>query len=163
MKLSKILKNRKAMTPVMIGVIIAASVLAVFFVVMAATVPLMRSEVQMHVFDATIKGNDTWAKSLKFLIVCDNDGGVLDKVEIYKGGTLWGDRNLNIEFTKSETKFLGIDTFNPSSAAQAALEVNATDLLFLEDVTYTLRIYYSNLDGVQQPTIDYSFVYEKPD
>ena len=162
MKLNKILKNRKAMTPIMIGIIVAASVLAIFFVVMAATVPLMKSEVQMEVFTSTIKGNDTWAKSLKFLIVCDYDDGVLDKLEIYKGGLIWGYENVDVLFTKSETKHLGISAFAASSAAISAGEVNATDLMFIEGATYTLRIFYSNMDGVQQPTRDFVFTYTVP-
>jgi hypothetical protein len=163
MKLSKILKRRKAMTPVMIGIIVAASVLAIFFIVMAATIPLMRSEVHMEVFEETIRGNDTWAKSLNFLIVCDYDGGVLDKVEIYKGGEKWGERNLDLAFNKSETRFVGVSTFAPTTAAQLAGEVNATDLMFMDGVAYVLRIYYSNLDGVQQPTEDFAFTYVLPD
>ncbi len=60
------------MTPLMIGLIVAASVVVVFFIVMAAVIPSMSHDLSMQIKDRSIKANSTLNDlSLKFNVMCD--------------------------------------------------------------------------------------------
>lgn len=165
MKLGKILKKRKAMTPLMIGIIVAASVIAVIFIILAATVPIMSKEVHMGAVPTSIRGNSTNGEKLIFYVVCDYDDGILIKVGIEKNGVLYGEANVNLAFEKSEQRNIEIDLFDATSAAQTAGEYNATNnaLVFQQSEQYTLILTFTNLDNIVQPSSAFDFTFKLPD
>ncbi|NHK31707.1 MAG: hypothetical protein FK730_10170 [Asgard group archaeon] len=165
MKLGKILKNRKAMTPLMIGIIVAASVIAVLFIIMAATIPLMNKDVHIGVIPVSIRGNSTNGEKLIFFIVCDYDDGYLVKLEIEKNGQLYGDIELNMLLEKEEQRNMQIDAFDATTAAQLAGEYNATNnaLVFQQNADYTLIVHYTNINGDLQQTDSFEFTFKLPD
>ncbi|HUT80906.1 MAG TPA: hypothetical protein VMZ29_06865 [Candidatus Bathyarchaeia archaeon] len=163
MNIKKILKNRKAMTPLMIGIIVAASLLAVVFIVLAATVPYMNKEVSMSVQVSSIRGNVT-REQLKFRIICDYDDGFLTDVEIYNDQNVkYGARNdLDMNFTARTQQYIGFKYFEPNFGVTPPGDVNATSnhLLFVVNNVYTLRIYYANTDGIAISHADFQFTYK---
>ncbi len=168
MKLSKIVKNRKAITPLMIGLIVAASVLAVFVVVMAATIPLYARDLDMSIKTGSIRGNSTHLTQLSFRIICDYDVGILDKVEILKdeGQPVLTNVAYNNESSRSFFK-----------SQEITVSYNFTiDPLYVDDILppegsdggyfvfgryfeYVLRIHFENEDGTVSGTKDYTFTY----
>ena len=165
MKLGKILKKRKAMTPLMIGIIVAASVIAVLFIVLAATIPVMHKEVHMGAVPSSIRGNSTNGEKLIFYLVCDYDDGILVKVEIEKNGVLYGEADLNMAFEKNDYENIEIAKFEATAAAVAAGEYNLTSnaLVLQQDDQYTLILTFTNLDHVVQPTDSFLFTFKLPD
>jgi hypothetical protein len=167
MKLSKIIKNKKAITPLMIGIIVAASVLAVFVVVMAATIPLYTRDLEMSVKANSIRGNSTDLTQLNFRIICDYDVGILTDVEILKDEgepllTYVAHYNgSNMEFFKSQelpmslnfTKELGYNALPPEGT-------DGGYFIFGRYFEYVLRITYENEDGSISATKDYDFTYD---
>ncbi|MBN1329008.1 MAG: hypothetical protein JXA54_06000 [Candidatus Heimdallarchaeota archaeon] len=162
MNIKKILKNRKAMTPLMIGIIVAASLLAVIFIVLATTIPYVHNDVSMSVQLSSIRGNVT-CEQLKFRIIVDYDDGYLTDVEIFNDQNVkYGKRNdLGMNFTARTQKYIGFRYFEPIFGIPSE-NVNATSnhLLFIVGNTYTLRIYYANMDGIAISFADFQFVYK---
>lgn len=170
MKLSKIIKNRKAMTPLMIGIIVAASVLAVFFIVMTATIPLYGRDLNMTIKNNTIRGNITSDIQLSFRIICDYDIGILKKVEIYRDSIVYGDMALlayrngtdyEMTFTKSQEITVTYNfTVNPLFPPLPP-EANVGGLFkFGQFLEYTLRIHYENEDRSVIGEKDFIFVFD---
>ncbi|NHJ33020.1 MAG: hypothetical protein FK732_09160 [Asgard group archaeon] len=170
MKLSSIIKNRKAMTPLMIGIIVAASVLAVFFIVMAATIPLFGRDLNMTLAENSIHGNITDNVHLSFKIICDYEAGSLTKVEIYRNVTMFGDFTLVAYNNDSEISFLKnqghVVTYNftvdvlytplpPEGETAEGL------LIFGLHIQYTLRIYYENDSGTIDEYKDFVFTFQE--
>jgi hypothetical protein len=164
MMIKKIIKNRKAMTPLMIGIIVAASVLAAFFIIMAATIPLMQKDTEMVVYTESIKGNDTESLTLKFQVISDYNYGTLDSVEVFRkigdDLVLYGDRSIGVDFNKSQVQLIGVAHLAPTQAAQDAGETNGTSLQFVTDGQYYLRLYFTSAKGLEKQSQDYVFTYQ---
>ncbi|MHA1213526.1 MAG: hypothetical protein ACTSSH_13840 [Candidatus Heimdallarchaeota archaeon] len=164
MNLKRILKRRKALTPLMIGIIVAASVVAVLFIVLAATVPYINHNVAMSVQLISIRGNNT-DEELIFRVNCDYDNGTLTKIEIYKNNELYGEKlDFNVEFGPRGTKYLGVKGFDAKTGTVPPAQVNATTdhLIFVHDDVYTIRIYFENLDGSYQAYSEMEFAFNSP-
>lgn len=169
MKLSKIIKNRKAMTPLMIGIIVAASVLAVFFIVMAATIPLYGRDLDMTIKANTIRGNETDYIQLSFRIINDYEVGILKKVEIYRDSIVYGDNALlayrndtsyELTFYKSQEKTVSYNFTVNSLFPPLPPEANVGGLFkFAPFLEYTLRIYFENEDGSIVGQKDFTFTF----
>jgi hypothetical protein len=168
MKLSSIIKNRKAMTPLMIGIIIAASVLAVFFVVMTATIPLYGRELDMTVKENTFRGNVTSNIQLSFRIICDYDIGILKKVMIFKDT---GQPALTPVAANNETPLTFHKSQEITITYNFTVDVLYTPLppegenpdglfIFARSFEYTLRIYFENPTGSVTGFKDYLFVFD---
>ena len=168
MKLSSILKNRKAMTPLMIGIIVAASVLAVFFVVMAATIPFYRQELDMSIKDGSIKGNITDNIYLSFRIICDYDVGILKEVVIFKDTgqpvltPVAANNETPITFYKSQEMTVTYNFTLDILYSPFPPEGENPDGLFIfgRYLEYTLRIIYEDQIGSVTGFKDYLFVYD---
>ena len=169
MKISSIIKNRKAMTPLMIGIIVAASVLAVFFIVMVATIPLYGQDLNMTVKDNTIRGNITDNIHLSFRIICDYEEGILKEVVIFKDT---GQPALTPVASNNETPL----TFHKSQEIivtyNFSVDVLYTPLppegespdglfIFARFFEYTLRIYFEDPTGSVTGFKDYLFVFDR--
>ena len=85
----------------MIGIIVAASVIAAFFVIMAATVPLYKRDVVIVVRDNSIQANSTDNKALSFRTICDYDDGYIKKIDIIRGSSRIAYRDVDIYMTKN--------------------------------------------------------------
>ena len=170
MKLSRILKNRKAMTPLMIGIIVAASVLAVFFVVMAATIPLYRQDMNMTIKDNSIRGNTTDYVQLSFRIICDYDVGILKEVTIIRDDIIYGvdtpfayrngsdywmtfQKSQELTVTFNFTSDPLYDPLPPEGKTPEGL------FIFAPFFEYTLRIYYEDQTGGVQGEKFYDFTF----
>ena len=162
MKLSRIIKNRKAMTPLMIGVIVAASVIAVFFVIMAATVPLYKKEVIIVVRDNSIQANSTDNKALSFRTICDYNDGYIVKLEIVRGNERIAYRDVNYFMTKNSERYVTLDFFYaiPGVTPADEIESGTNHLLFIDSDTYYLRLTYEDVDGIEFDPLDYEFIYD---
>ncbi len=162
MKLSRIIKNRKAMTPLMIGVIVAASVVAVFFVIMVATVPLYKKEVYVSVREGSIQANSTDNKALSFKVICDYDDGYLKRIEIVRGNEQIGYRVVNYLLTKNVEKYITLEYLYANVGVTPAdqIEEGTNHLLFINDDTYKLRIFYEDVNGNRFDPLDYEFIYD---
>ncbi len=162
MNIRKILKNRKAMTPLMIGIIVAASVLAVVFIVLASTIPYMQREVSMSVQVTSIRGNVT-REQLMFRLICDyNDGYLTDVAILNNESEVIGERNyLAMNFTARTQTYIGFTYFNPTADTLLS-EKNVTSghLLFVVNKIYTLRIFYADADGIAVAHADFQFTYK---
>ncbi|MFW9922872.1 MAG: hypothetical protein ACFFDW_06235 [Candidatus Thorarchaeota archaeon] len=164
MKLSKILKNRKAMTPLMIGIIVAASVVAVLMVVMAAVVPLMHHEVYMQIREGSVKAASNDSIALKFNVMCDYDEGELWRVEIFKDGQFYGYRNIaNLvtpvtPFDKNEEKTITINYFLTQLTQAPPAEIDEGRLVFQDLDEYTIVIYFRPVDDTTS-TLSSSLVF----
>ena len=152
MKLSKIIKNRKAMTPVMIGVIVAASVIAVLFIVMAAVIPVIKSDVDIFVNPVSIKSNSTTDQSLRFKVTCDHQDGTIYKVEIYKGETMYAAADTDEPILNREVKEITIPGFVATEYAPASEIGSGGYLVFQHDAEYKMIIYFEDSDGSYQST-----------
>jgi len=161
MNLKRILKNRKAMTPLMIGIIVAASVIAVIFIIFAGVVPQFKKEVHMMVQPLSIRGNSTDRESLIFRATCDYAPGKIIKVEIYKEvlgeQTLYGERDVLFSFQKNEVQYLQVRFFYARGGAPVQ---NSTHLLFSLNEDYTLKITYTDISGINEYTMMYDFTYK---
>lgn len=142
MKLSKILKNRKAMTPLMIGLIVAASVVAVLFIVMAAVIPVMKHELYMQVRANSVRANSTDSIQLRFNVLCDYTDGELWRVEIYQNNELYGFRNVDYELYRNNETTVYVTHFDTDNTQAPPSEVDAGRLVFQDDEQYTIRIYF---------------------
>lgn len=163
MYLRKILKNRKAMTPIMIGIIVAASVLAVFFIVMAVTIPYMKNDVNMEFIEGSIRGNATDDEALIFKVVCDFDNGTITNFRIYRNSVLYGSKNQTEVFEPRETRFIHIRYFDVNFGVTPPGETqNTTHLLFVDDAEYTIRMYYEDSNGIERPYTEAVFTYDRP-
>jgi len=151
MKLSKILKNRKAMTPLMIGLIVAASVIAVLFVVMAAVIPVMKQEVYMQIRIGSIKANSTDSISLVFRVMCDYDDGDLWSIEVYKDSQLYGTKNVEESFVRNEMRTIGLPYLLAEEGVPIG-EISSGRLVFQNGESYVLRIYFRTAGDTE--TID---------
>ncbi|NHJ04115.1 MAG: hypothetical protein EAX90_04785 [Candidatus Heimdallarchaeota archaeon] len=141
MKLSKILKNRKAMTPLMIGLIVAASVIAVLFIVMASVIPVIKQDVFLQIRDGSIKANSTDSISLIFNVMCDYDDGDLWSVEVYKDNQLYGTKNVEESFVRNEERTVNLPYLLAEDGVPVS-EIDSGRLVFQNGDTYVLRIYY---------------------
>jgi len=165
MKLSKIIKNRKAITPLMIGIIVAASVLAVFVVVMAATIPLYSRELDMSIKDNSIRGNSTHLTQLSFRIICDYDTGILKNVEILKDEgeltlTPVAYSNVTKSFFKSQEITVKYNFTKDDEYTVLPPEgVTGDYFIFARYFEYVIRIHFENEDGTVTGTKDYNFTY----
>lgn len=168
MKFSSILKNRKAMTPLMIGIIVAASVLAVFFVVMAATIPLYRREIDMSIRDNSIKGNTTDYIHLSFRIICDFDVAILKEVVIFKDTgqpaltPIAANNETPITFHRSQEIIVTYNfTLDVLYTPLPPEGVSPDDLfIFGHHFEYTLRIIFEDQTGSFTNYKDYLFVFD---
>jgi len=165
MKFMKNLKVKKAMTPLMIGIIIAAAVLTILFIVLTATIPLMRHDVSITIPVNTIKGNETNRETLQFSIVCDYADGRLTKIQIYKevDSTLkrYGEKVVDLllqerNVTKYTVAYFEADPFNVPSE-----QINGTHLLFIVDDPYILKITYENISGVEKVSENIEFYFRE--
>ncbi len=149
MKISRIIKNRKAMTPLMIGLIVAASVIAVLFIVLAAVVPSMSHDLSMQIKDRSIKGNTTINDlSLKFTVMCDYADGEVWRAEIHKNGALYGYFSLADEtpFEKNEQRLVVVAYFLAETGINQT-EVDGGRLVFQNGHDYVLRVFYRPIDS----------------
>jgi len=168
MKLSSIIKNRKAMTPLMIGIIVAASVLAVFFVVMAATIPLYRKDLDMTVKDNSIRGNVTSNIHLSFRVICDYDVGILKEVVIFKDTgqptltPVASNNETSLTFYKSQEITITYNFTVDFLYTPVPPEGENPDGLFIfaRYFEYTLRIYFEDQTGSVTGYKDYLFVFD---
>lgn len=148
MKLSKLLKNRKAMTPLMIGIIVAASVIAVVFIVMAAVIPAMRYDVSMQIRPGTIKPYLSFDKGLEFFVMCDYADGEVWKVDILKGDDLWGSRTLIIQVEIARNAQTKVQITSFQATANVPLDQQADgSLLFVSGQEYIIRVYFRPIDS----------------
>ncbi|MHA1442024.1 MAG: hypothetical protein ACTSPK_09205 [Candidatus Heimdallarchaeota archaeon] len=163
MKLTrKILKNRKAMTPLMIGIIVAASVIAVIFVVMAGVITVLPHDIDMTLRDGSIKGVNTQHKKLEFQIQCENEDGIITSVNITKDGTPWGHTSVSVLVDYRTTGFIEIDFFSAHQNAITAGENDGTTMVFVPDDTYVLVVEFKNTDLSNVGTVSLVFVYNVP-
>ena len=136
------------MTPLMIGIIVAASVVAVFFVVMAAVVPFMQHDINMQIRDRSIKGNSTTEDfALKFNIMCDYQPGEVWRVEVFKDGELIGYANTPAEeeFDKNEERTVVVSAFTFTGTNSS--DEDGGRVKFIEGEQYVLRVYYRELNS----------------
>ncbi|MBD3191426.1 MAG: hypothetical protein GF308_12330 [Candidatus Heimdallarchaeota archaeon] len=158
MKLAKILKNKKAMTPIMIGIIVAASVVAVIFIVMAAVIPFIKHDVEMYVAPRTIMANSSDNTALRFDVTCDYAPGVLYKIEILQDQTVYGVvDNLDLSLENREVREIGT-TFDATANAPAG-EVSGGLLVFQNGEAYTMKLYYRSPDGSSEGTSTSTWTY----
>ncbi|NPE07278.1 MAG: hypothetical protein GNW80_03260 [Asgard group archaeon] len=171
MKLSSILKNRKAMTPIMIGIIVAASVLAVFFIVMAATIPFYGQDLNMTIKANSIRGNTTDNIQLSFRMICDYDVGILKEVTILRDSIVYGD-NTPMAFRNGSAYWI---TLQKSQELTVTINFTASSLfpplppegetaeglfIFGHFLEYTLRIYYEDQTGGVQAEKSFEFIFD---
>ncbi|MEA2071443.1 MAG: hypothetical protein U9O98_09150 [Asgard group archaeon] len=160
MKLTKILKKRKAMTPLMIGLIVAASVIAVLFIVMAAVIPTIDDNVSMHIPLATVQANASNHQVLIFRVICDYDAGEIYRVEILKDGEDYGyNPDISEEFHKNEVKYIQVDYFLVTENVPTE-ERSEGHLVFQVNTTYTLRVFYQELDASFDDYTDITFTFQ---
>ena len=149
------------MTPLMIGIIVAASVVAVLFVVMAAVVPTFNREVNMQVRPRSVKGNSTADDfALKFNVMCDYAAGEVWRVEIFKGGEQIGYVNTPTEdpFEKYEERTMIVNSF--TYVGTNSSDVQAGKVLFLNGEEYIIRILFRPVDSdITTLYSDYTFIY----
>jgi len=157
----KILKNRKAMTPLMIGIIVAASVIAVIFVVMAGVITVLPHDISMTLRNSTVKGVNQQHKKLTFQIQCENEDGVITGVNIAKNGELYGHDTASYFIDYRTTEIIIIDFFIADDAAKIAEEVDlgGTLLVFVPDDTYVITVFYKNVDFSNEGSVSLEFVY----
>ncbi len=137
------------MTPLMIGLIVAASVVVVFFIVMAVVIPSMSHELSMQIKDRSIKGNSTINDlALKFNVMCDYAEGEVWRAEIHKNGELYGYFSLADEgpFEKSDQRTIIVAYFLAETGINAT-EVDGGRLVFQEGHDYVLRVFYRPIDS----------------
>lgn len=171
MKLSSILKNRKAMTPLMIGLIVAASVLSVFFIIMAATIPLYRQDLNMTIKDNSIRGNTTDYVHLSFRIICDYDIGILKEITIIRDDAVYGE-NTPFALRNGSDYWM---TFHKSQEITVTFNFTSNPLydplppegktgeglfIFAPFFEYTLRIYYEDQSGGIQAEKFFDFTFD---
>ena len=166
MKLSSIIKNRKAMTPLMIGIIVAASLLSTFLMLMTITIPLSGRDLDMSIKEAAIRGNTTDNIQLSFRVICDYDKGILKEVEILRTigdtDTIMGYRYDNeITFQKSEEFSVTYNfTANPNITILPPEGVSPDDLfIFGNNFEYILRIRFEDETGEITGEKDYTFTF----
>lgn len=149
------------MTPLMIGIIVAASVIAVIFVVMAAVITVLPHDITMTLRAGTIKGVNANHLKLEFQIQCENEDGVINEIEIYHDGLLYGhiDESYFIDYRTTEE--INIDFFFADVDAPA-LEVTLGKLLFVPDQSYVLSVSYQNIDASNTGIVSLSFIYNIP-
>ena len=157
MKLPKILKNRKAMTPLMIGIIVAASIVAVLFIVMAAVIPAISPKVELNVKPSSVMSNST--THLSFQVICDFDHGNLTKIELYKDQTLYSEVLVMYGFNVRDTKTIDVNGFTAASGVPASEISLEGFVIFQVNQTYTLRLYYQNIAGGDQGSSSFSWTY----
>jgi hypothetical protein len=162
MKLIKALKNRKGMTPLMIGIIVAASVIAVIFVVMAAVITVLPHDITMTLRDSTIKGVNTQHLKLEFQIQCENEDGVINKIEIYHDGLLYGHTDDSYFVDYRTTEEINIDFFIADEDTPIGEITDIIKLLFVPDQSYVLTVYYQNIDASNIGTVSLAFIYNIP-
>lgn len=137
------------MTPLMIGLIVAASVVAVLFVVMAAVIPSMSHDLSMQIKDRSIRGNTTSNDfSLKFTVMCDYADGEVWRAEIHKNGALYGYFSLADEntFEKNEQRLVIVSYFLAESGINET-EVDGGKLVFQDGHEYVLKVYYRPIES----------------
>ena len=149
------------MTPLMIGIIVAASVIAVIFVVMAAVITVLPHDITMTLRDSTIKGVNTQHLKLEFQIQCENEDGVINKIEIYHNGLLYGHTDDSHFIDYRTTEEINIDFFFADVDTPAG-EVDDFKLLFVPDQSYVLTVYYQNIDASHIGTVSLAFIYNIP-
>jgi hypothetical protein len=168
--LTKILKKRKAMTPLMIGLIVAASVIAVVFIVMAAVIPTIDNNLVMHIRDDSVRAvsNETIDVALRLRMICDYQDGMIYKAEVYNTNTseLYGTYALNRTLARQTESEVIIPYFNASAAAITAghfvNEANYTNVLkFMNGAEYQLKIFYRSMDSKVDTFDIETFVYEE--
>jgi len=148
------------MTPLMIGIIVAASVISVIFIIFAAVMPQFQKEVHFMIQPQSIRGNSTDQESLIFRATCDYAPGKIIKVEIYKdvSGELvrYGEREVLFSFEKNEVQYLQVRYFYARGGAPVQ---NSTHLLFTINDPYVLTITYTDIGGTLEQTLSYDFTY----
>ncbi len=149
------------MTPLMIGLIVAASVVAVFFVIMAAVVPSMSQNINMQIREELIIGNSTSDHfSLDFDIMCDYEAGEVWRAEIYKNSstqnafTLYGYTSLTdeVSFKRNEERTIKVLYFTAEAGVDPT-EVDGVRLIFQVGDEYVLRVYYRPLDKPEETSL----------
>ncbi|NHJ85422.1 MAG: hypothetical protein FK734_08155 [Asgard group archaeon] len=163
MKLARIIKNKKALTPLMIGIIVTASVVAVLFIVLAATMPFyVQRDVEMHLRENYIIVNQTDSVSLTFKVISDYQGGVIEKFEIYKNGIeptdLYGTFVNSTELFKNEERLFTV-IFDATANAGGLDKDESNHLVFIKGNVYTLKITYSDIDYTFTKYLEHSFTY----
>ena len=145
----------------MIGIIVAASVIAVVFIVMAAVIPVIKQDVQMQIRPDSVFANSTDSTSIRFSVMCDYNDGDLWRVEAFKNDQLYGYKNVNFTFDRNQEKIINIEYLLANTIVPSQ-EVNGSNLVFQDGDTYTLRIYFRNMGDTD--TIDWyteqDFVFE---
>jgi len=161
MKLTKnILKNRKAMTPLMIGIIVAASVIAVIFVVMAGVITVLPHDITMTIREGSVKGKNTNHLRLEFQVQCENENGTVYRIDITHDGVLYGHKYTNIQIGYRYTETIAVDYFDADDAPLA--EKDGLKLLFVPDQVYVLTVHFYNLEGNNAGSVSLSFIYNIP-
>ena len=155
----------------MIGIIVAASVLAVFFVVMATTIPLYHRDLNMTIKDNSIRGNTTDYIQLSFRIICDYDVGILKEVTILRDSAVYGDKT-PMAFRNGSAYWI---TFQKSQELTVTYNFTASELfpplppegetaeglfIFGPSFEYTLRIYYEGQTGGVQTEKSFEFIFD---
>ena len=146
----------------MIGIIVAASVIAVIFVVMAAVIPVIKQDVAMSIRPDSVMANSTDSTSIRFNIMCDYNDGDLWRVEAFKNGDLYGYKNVNFTFVRNEEKTINIEYLLANTIVPSG-EVNDSKLVFQDGETYTLRIYFRNVGDTDTLDLfdELEFVFEE--
>ena len=147
----------------MIGIIVAASVIAVIFVVMAGVITVLPHDVTMTIRDGSVKGVNAQHLRLKFQVQCENENGTIYRIEITYNGLDYGYKNADIDIGYRSTELIEADYFDGQSAAIDAGAVDGSNrLLFVPDQTYVLIIFFYNLEGNNEGSVSLSFVYNIP-
>ena len=150
------------MTPLMIGIIVAASVIAVIFVVMAGVITVLPHDIAMTLRDGSIEGVDSNHKKLEFQIQCENEDGIITSVNITKGGLIWGHSSESVSIEYRTTETIVIDLFAASTACIAALENDGITMVFEPGDTYVLVVEYKNIELNRGGIVSLEFVYQVP-
>jgi len=146
----------------MIGIIVAASVIAVIFVVMAGVITVLPHDIDMTLRDGSIKGINSNHKKLEFQIQCENENGIITSVNITKDGSAWGHTSISVLVNYRTTGFIEIDFFSAHQNAITAGENDGSTMVFVPDDTYVLIVEFKNTDLSNVGTVSLVFVYNVP-
>ncbi len=148
----------------MIGIIVAASVIAVIFVVMAGVITVLPHDITMTLRDGSIKGVNTQHKKLVFQIQCENEDGIITSVNITKNSLSYGHTfdSFFVDYRTTGNIEIAFFIANTAHVSGAELDLDGTTMLFVPGDTYVLIVEFKNIDLSNVGTVALEFVYNVP-
>ena len=154
MNLYNLIKRRKGITPLMIGIIVAASVISLVFIVMVAVIPIMNYNLELNIRSGSIRDLSTSNdKGLRMNIFADYDAGQLYEVRILKNvdGTYLDyayrdDITINFQEREEITVELSFFIAVSSNVEDPGTEIDNFNLVFISGSAYAVILKYRSLD-----------------